>query len=201
LACLIPKSSIDKKSQSVHFFGSAFFQSTSNGDGHANAKEAHLIITRGFKYGGHKHHHLDLEHNSESISKKDTSTMLNWSSFDRHHNQRHSEYSPCSSFPCPSLVFFPSVWKFRLQRHLFLPSSGLTSSFHPIPIQSSNDTCHPKYSFSFHFKKISAVSVLGISDSIRSDMIKLQVGLPRARPENRCNRPLEGRKFIDGMQA
>jgi hypothetical protein len=56
-------------------------------------------------------------------------------------------------------------------------------------------------SFPFHLKKISAVSVLGISDSIRSDMIKLQVGLPGARPENRCNRPLEGRKFIDGMQA
>ena len=110
--------------------------------------------------------------------------MLNWSSFDRHHNRRHSEYSPCSSFP--SLVFFPSVWKFRLQRHLFLPSSGLTSSFHPIPIQSSNDTCHPKYSFSFHLRKISAVSVVGISDGIRSDMIKLQVGLPRARAEIPC---------------
>jgi hypothetical protein len=42
---------------------------------------------------------------------------------------------------------------------------------------------------------------VGISDSIRSDMIKLQVGLPRARAEIPCNRPLEGRKFIDSKQA
>jgi hypothetical protein len=41
----------------------------------------------------------------------------------------------------------------------------------------------------FLFKKISAVSVsvLGVSDGIRSDMIKLQVELPRARAEIPCN--------------
>jgi len=44
---------------------------------------------------------------------------------------------------------------------------------------------------------------VGISDGIRSDMIKLQVGLPRARAEIPCtsNRPPEGRKFVDDMQA
>jgi hypothetical protein len=104
------------------------------------SREGGASDNSGLEIRGAPNHHPNHEHNSGSISKKNNSTMLNWSSFDHHHNQRHSEYSPCSSFACPSLVFFPSVWKFRLQRHLFLPPSGLISYFHPIQTPSKVQT-------------------------------------------------------------
>jgi hypothetical protein len=90
--------------------------------------------------------------------------------------------TPLPLFLAPYLVFFPSLSAVKWAHFVF----------------SSNP--HPKLKrqlpseifLSFHPKKISEVSVVGISDSIRSDMIKLQVGLPRARAEIPCSRPPEG---------